>query len=336
MKKSMHGLGLLLAASALIACVPAGAQPADPGAGAARALPAQARTTPGYFRTMLGGFEVTVLSDGTVTIPLRSLLTHASEKRVGELLRRGGIDPAKSETSINAFLIHTGSRLVLIDAGAGTLFGADAGRLVASLRASGYGPEDVTDVMVTHIHGDHSAGITVDGKAVFPNAVVHVRRSEADFWLTPGNKEKTAQRHGHAFDQAKKDVAPYAAAGRLKMFDADGELVPGIRAVSAPGHTPGHTLYEVESEGQKLVLWGDLIHAKDAQFPSPAITILYDVDEDAAAARRRKAMADAASRGYLVGAAHISFPGIGRVLADGKGYSWVPLNYSEHGLRRAR
>ncbi|GIZ50444.1 MBL fold metallo-hydrolase [Noviherbaspirillum aridicola] len=327
MTRHLRPLALMLAASALLAAIPAPAQTGAP-------PPQQARTTPGYFRTMLGQFEVTVLSDGTVTIPLRSILTHAHEKTIDGLLRRAWIDPARSETSVNAFLIHTGGRLALIDAGAGKLFGPDAGRLVHSLRASGYRPEDVTDVMLTHIHGDHSGGLTVDGKAVFPNALVHVRREEAEFWLDAVNKPKTAARHAHAFDQAGRDLAPYLAAGRVRMFDADGELVPGIRALAAPGHTPGHTLYEIESEGRKLVLWGDLIHAKDAQFPSPGIAILYDVNEQAAAGRRRAVMAEAAARGHLVGAAHISFPGIGRVRAEGKGYQWVPLNYSEQGLSR--
>lgn len=325
------------AAAHLAVAAPGTNQPADvPGSVAARSVPPQVRSTPGYFRTMLGRFEVTVLSDGTVTIPLNTLLTHTTPSEVNSLLHRAGINPAKVETSINAFLIHTGTRLVLIDAGAGKVFGPHAGgRLVQSLRAAGYRPEDITDVLLTHIHADHSGGLTVDGNAVFPNATVHVQSREAGFWLTPENKAKNAPRHAHAFDQAKHDLEPYVKAGRVQTFLSNGNVVAGIKAVAAPGHTPGHTLYEVESDGQKLLLWGDLIHAKDAQFPSPSITIQFDVDEDAAAGQRKAAMAEAASKGYLVGAAHISFPGIGRVLADGKSFLWLPLNYSEQGLVRA-
>lgn len=177
--------------------------------------------------------------------------------------------PAKAEISINAFLIHTGSRLVLVDAGAGTVF-PEAGKLVASLHAAGYRPRDITDVVITHIHGDHSAGLTVKGKAVFSNATVHVQQDDADFWLDAANAARHS-RHAHAFAQARLDLAPYLASGRLHRLAGAGEIVPGIRALPAPRHTPGHSFYEVESEGQKLVLWGDLIHGKDAQLHRPAL-----------------------------------------------------------------
>jgi glyoxylase-like metal-dependent hydrolase (beta-lactamase superfamily II) len=271
---------------------------AAPAMPASSALPAQARTTAGYYRLLLGQFEVTALSDGTVTLPLDKLLTNTSPAELGPVMQAAGIDPAKAEISINAFLIHTGSRLVLVDAGAGTVF-PKAGKLVASLHATGYRPQDITDVLITHIHGDHSAGLTVKGKAVFPNATVHVQQDDADFWLDAANAARHP-RHAHAFAQARLDLAPYRASGKLHRLAGAGEIVPGIRARPAPGHTPGHSFYEVESEGQKLVLWGDLIHGKDAQFHRPGIAIGFDVDEAGAVRQRTAAMADAAAKGYLV------------------------------------
>jgi len=110
-----------------------------------------------------------------------------------------------------------------------------------------------------------------------------VQERDAAFWLNAGNATAYPQ-HGHAFAQAKLDLAPYLKAGRVRRFSNDEELMPGVRAIAAPGHTPGHSFYAVESEGHKLLLWGDLIHAKDAQFHSPAIAIQFDVDETAAAA----------------------------------------------------
>ena len=104
--------------------------------------------------------------------------------------------------------------------------------------------------------------------------------------------------------------------------------MPGVRAQSAYGHTPGHTVYVVESKGEKLVLWGDLMHVAAVQFPNPAVTIAFDTDNAQAAAMRAQAFADAARNGYLVGAAHLPFPGVGRLAADGSGYRFVPLNYS--------
>ncbi len=123
---------------------------------------------------------------------------------------------------------------------------------------------------------------------------------------------------------------PYVAAGKLKTFEGNTELVPGIRAVSTYGHTPGHTIYAVESKGQKLMLLGDLMHVAAVQFEDPSVTIKFDSDSKAAAKQRKLAFADAAKNGYLVGATHIAFPGLGnvRVASNGKGYAFVPLNYS--------
>jgi glyoxylase-like metal-dependent hydrolase (beta-lactamase superfamily II) len=121
---------------------------------------------------------------------------------------------------------------------------------------------------------------------------------------------------------------PYVLAGKFKPFNGDTELVPGIRAVANPGHTAGHTLYVVESKGQKLVLWGDLMHVAAAQFPDPAVTIGFDLDSVRAAAQRKKVFADASAQGYWVAGAHLSFPGIGHLRTADSGYAYVPVNYS--------
>ncbi|MCP3062654.1 MBL fold metallo-hydrolase [Myxococcus sp. K38C18041901] len=298
------------------------------------APPPQVRTSsPGYYRMMLGDFEITALSDGTVTLPADTLLTNITPAEVKARLGRLGIDPGRVEASINAFLVHTGEHLVLVDTGSGTLFGPTmGGRLLSSLRAAGYQPEDIDAVLLTHIHGDHSCGLTLDGKPSFPNATVHVEQREADFWLDASHANHVAKEHHHGFQEAAAAFAPYLAAGRVKRFSGDTELFPGIRTLATPGHTPGHAFYVVESQGRQLRFWGDLIHAQDVQFPSPGVTIRFDLDSTAAARQRRKAMSDAAAKGYLVAAPHISFPGIGRVLADGKGFAWAPVHYSVAGL----
>jgi len=121
---------------------------------------------------------------------------------------------------------------------------------------------------------------------------------------------------------------PYIAAGKFKPFDGETELAPGIRALPSPGHTPGHTIYAVESQGNRLVVWGDLMHVAAVQFPQPSATMQFDVDSKAAAPQRQKNYADAAKKGYYVAIAHVAFPGIGKLRADGRGYVWVPANYS--------
>ena len=115
--------------------------------------------------------------------------------------------------------------------------------------------------------------------------------------------------------------------GRLP-FDGDTPLVPGVKAVAARGHTAGHSVYVVESKGQKLVLWGDLMHFAAVQFPRPQVTIAFDTDSKAAMAQRKKAFAQAAKEGYYVGAAHLPFPGLGHLRNEGKGYAFVPVDYT--------
>lgn len=300
-------------------------------AGAAEAAaPLPQKPAPGVYRLQLGAIEVTALSDGTVTIPLDQLLTDVTPAALKASLEAAHLAPM-AETSINAYLVNTGRHLVLVDTGAGELFkamGAPAGRLLASLRNAGYAPEQVDAVLLTHIHGDHSGGLSVDGKALFPNATIHVDRRDAEFWLNPANRAKAAPGQRHGFDEARAMLGPYQAAGRIRTFDGAGELLPGISAVPARGHTPGHSFYAVQSEGRKLLLVGDLIHAAAVQLPLPATTIRFDVDSPAAARTRKAALEEMAKQGYMVGAAHLSYPGLGYVRRDGKGYRWAPVNYS--------
>jgi len=122
-------------------------------------------------------------------------------------------------------------------------------------------------------------------------------------------------------------IDPYLKVGRLKTFVGETELFPGIRTIPAPGHTPGHTLYVVESKGQKLVVVGDTVHAMEVQFPKPSVTIRYDIDAKSAATQRERILADAAKNGHLIGADHISFPGLGHVRVDGEGFAWMPVPY---------
>jgi glyoxylase-like metal-dependent hydrolase (beta-lactamase superfamily II) len=227
---------------------------------------------------------------------------------------------------VNTFLINTGSKLVLVDTGAGNLFGPTMGKLLTSLRDAGYQPEQVDDVLITHMHGDHVGGLSPAGQRAFPNAVIHADQREADYWLSPANRDKAPADAKGAFKQAMTALQPYVAAGRFKPIAGGTEIVPGIKAVPAPGHTTGHSCYAVESKGQKLLLWGDLLHVAAVQFPDPSVTITFDTDSNAARAQRVKTLAEAASQGYWVGGAHIAFPGLGHVRTDGKGYAWVPAN----------
>ena len=266
---------------------------------------------PGYYRMMLGDFEVTALSDGTVGLHVEKLLQGTTPKKVESALAKWRLG-LPLETSVNGYLVNTGSKLVLIDAGAGGLFGPTLGNLVANLKASGYTPEQVDEIYITHMHPDHVGGLAADGKIVFPNAVVRADQADADFWLSAANLEAAPKDSKGFFQGAQASLKPYVDVGRFKAISADEELVPGIKAVATHGHTKGHRNYVVESKGQKLVLWGDLMHVAAVQFPHPDITVGFDSNRDAARARRRELFEMAARENMIVGAVHLPFPGLGR------------------------
>jgi len=310
--------GLLVAALlALAAALPFMASAEAPMAGG---------QAPGFYRTHVGDFELTVLSDGTLKLPVTQLL-RGDPARIQQALRRAFLGD-ELETSVNAFLLNTGSKLVLVDTGAGNAFGPTLGKLPAHLRAAGYRPEQVDEIYITHMHADHVGGLVAGGQRVFPNAVLRIDKRDTDYWLSEANMNAAPENMRDFFRAAMANVGPYAQSGQLRPFDGATELVPGVRAQPAWGHTPGHTVYVIESKGQKLVLWGDLMHVAAVQFPDPAVTIQFDVDSERAAAARAKAFADAAKDGYLVGAAHLPFPGIGHLAAEGSGYRFVPANYA--------
>ncbi len=296
--------------------------------GTAHAGAPQVKTqAPGYYRLMVGEFEITALSDGTVALPVDKILMHTTPAKVAKAFAAQGI-ALPAETSVNGYLVNTGSKLVLVDTGAAGLFGPTLGKLVDNLKAAGYQPEQVDEIYITHFHPDHVGGLMNGEQLVFPNAVVRADQKDVDFWLSKTNFAAAPAEAKGFFQGAMASLNPYIAAGKFKPFDGDTELVPGVRSHASHGHTAGHNTYVIESQGQKLVLWGDLMHVGAVQFADPSITIQFDTDQKAAALQRKAAYADAAKNGYLVAAAHLSFPGIGRLRAEGKGYAWMPVNYS--------
>ncbi|WP_245451858.1 MBL fold metallo-hydrolase [Mesorhizobium waimense] len=281
---------------------------------------------PGFYRLAVGDFEVTALSDGSNMLPATKLL-QGDPARIEEALKRNYLGDLV-ETSHNSFLVNTGARLVLIDAGAGSLLGPTMGHLLSNLRASGYRPEQIDELYLTHLHTDHVGGLMAEGQRAFPNAIVRVEKRDTDYWLSEDNMRAAPAEAKRFFQAAIASITPYMRAGKLAVFEGNTDLVSGVRAQTAYGHTPGHTMYVVESRGEKVVLWGDVVHVAAVQFKDPSVTIQYDGDASAAERVHELAFADAAENGYMVGGAHISFPGLGHVRRDAENtYTYVPLNY---------
>lgn len=289
------------------------------------AAPMVKTSAPAYYRMMLGDFEVTVINDGTTPLPVDTLLQGMSKAELTAALKKN-FAASPLETSFNAFLINTGSKLVLVDTGAGGLFGPNLGKFAANLKAAGYAPEQIDEIYITHMHPDHVGGLVTNGQLVFPNATVRAQKQEADYWLSNEILAKNPAK-GDFFKGAMASLNPYVAAGKFKAFEGDVELVPGVSSHSGKGHTPGHATYVVESKGEKLVLIGDLIHVAPVQMARPDVTIGFDSTPKDALAERRQAFDAAARAGYLIGGAHLAFPGVGHLRKDGKGYDFVPVNF---------
>jgi glyoxylase-like metal-dependent hydrolase (beta-lactamase superfamily II) len=283
----------------------------------------------GWHRFKLGAFEVTALYDGYIDID-RKVLTHARADTVEALLKRMFVDYGKGmQTAVNAYLVHTGAHLVLVDAGTAKAFGPTLGYILQNIKAAGYDPAQVDTVLLTHLHPDHAQGLlTPEGAIAFPNAQVWADKAEAAFWLDDAAAAKAPKDMQPFFKMALAAVAPYKAVGRFHTLAGQADLPAGITMVPTHGHTPGHTSYLFTSQGQNLLVMGDLVHSHATQFAHPEIAVEFDVDQAQAVKTRRQVFAETAKDRLWVAGAHMPFPGIGHIRAEGKGFAWVPLEYS--------
>lgn len=286
---------------------------------------------PNTYAFPLGDLKIIALSDGSVPQDLYKLLTGTSQLQVDTHLHRSFLaNPV--EASINAFLIYDGARVVLVDTGSGQLFGPGyGGKLRDSLASVGVMPEAITDILITHIHTDHTGGLVADGGPVFANATIHVASSELTFFLDASNSEKTGYARQY-FDEAAKTIGVYNKAGKVRTFSNNETILPGIVATLHPGHTPGSAFFTVSSKGHSISFIGDIVHVEAVQFPDPSVTIVYDVNPAEAAAVRRKTFSVFAEARQLVAAPHLPFPGVGHIRAEGDGsFSWHPVEFRNRG-----
>lgn len=297
-----------------------------PGRARAGATAAGRTESDGVFRLPLGELEVTALSDGTGVVS-PGILHGAQAGDIDGLLRRAGFDPAVgSPVSINAFLVKTAGRLLLVDTGAGTYFGPRAGQLPQRLAAVGCDPAGIDTVLLTHLHSDHAMGLTdVSGKPRFPGATVWVAAPEAAYWHAGSTLAQATEQKKQYIKALDRALLPYAASGRLRTFTPGQAVVPGVTVEPLFGHTPGHCGFRLGIGEQGLLFWGDTVHVAAVQFSRPEVSIDFDVDQGQAVATRQALLARLVRESGLVAGAHLPFPGIGRVGADGPGYRWQPV-----------
>lgn len=295
---------------------------------AVAATPAVTSQVPGYYRQALGNFSVTALYDGYVDLDAALLKGIKADDLQRLLARMFQVNNKGVQTAVNAYLVHTGEKLVLVDTGAGQCFGPGMGSLLDNLRASGYAPEAVDAVLLTHLHPDHLCGLLDrDGNVAFPNAKVWAAQADADFWLSEQVAAAAPEANRPFFKMARDSVAPYQAKGAFAAYRAGESLLPGVSVLPTPGHTPGHAAYLFKSGHKELLLWGDIVHNHAVQFSRPAVSFEFDTDQKQAIATRKAVFAEATKQGWMIGGAHLPFPGLGHIRKEAGAYAWVPVEF---------
>lgn len=287
----------------------------------------------GYYHHQMGNTQITALLDGTNYLN-PSMFKGLSDSEKSDILKKYAAKNDKGiQTSVNAFLVNTGKSLVLVDSGAASCFGAHLGSVLTNLKASGYQPEQVDTILLTHLHPDHVCGISKDGVANFPNATVYVSDDEAKYWLDPKQatklpKEKQANYSG-TVEKIKQAIAPYQSKQRFKTYKL-GDDIQGFKVINTAGHTPGHFSYALKTKGENVVFIGDIVHSHTVQFDKPETAIEYDIDPKKAVQTRLKQFANFAKNGQTIAAPHLPFPGIGHIYSqDEKSYQWMPIHFKD-------
>ncbi|RAI29909.1 MBL fold metallo-hydrolase [Rhodoplanes serenus] len=298
------------------------------------AAPQNGQQAPGFYRYKVGDIEITVVNDGVSRMPLvDGFVANAGKEEVQAALAAAAMDTTVYAGPYNPILINTGSRLVLVDTGTGeaafrTSQGFN-GRFLINLAAAGITPEQIDAVVLTHYHGDHINGLLrADGTPAFPNAEVLAPAREHAFWMDDGEMSRTGRpRVQDGFRNVRRVMAGEVLK-RLRTYEWDAEIVPGITAVGTPGHTPGHTSLVVASAGRSVYVQGDVTHAPALFARHPGWHFMLDVDPVAAEATRRRVYDMLVADRMLVQGFHYPFPALARVERSGPGYREVLVPWS--------
>ncbi len=324
-KKWLLSFVAITAAAALGACSKEVASPAPESAAPAPApvaeTPPPAPKPENAHNFKIGELSAVALRDGYLEFPNDNKifgLGH-SQDEVNALLTAAGLPTDKLQLSLQPLLVKTSDRVLLFDTGAAGAFGPTAGQLPASLAEAGVDPASVTDIFISHVHGDHVGGlVSAAGAPVFPNATVHISAPEWKFLTTV--KPDLAKQMGIG----NRDAIVAAIKPKLDAFKPGAELVPGVvKAMDIKGHTPGHSGYKITSGTDSLLYVGDSMHHSIISVQKPDWPMGFDADQKVGAKSRAAVISDAAASGQRVYAVHFPYPGLGRFEKQGEGYAWV-------------
>ena len=282
---------------------------------------------PSRYALRVGEIDVLVVSDGVLSLP-GAMLGHNVDPAVrAAWLEDMFLPPDVLEWALNVVLVRSGGRTILIDAGMGVEFPdlPRSGKLIQRLEAAGIDLASVTDVVLTHLHMDHCAGLLVDGvrDRLRPDLRVHLAAAEAKFWESP-DFSHTAMPPG--FPDALRSAAKQFAneyRSQLRPFDEEREVAPGVVVRRTGGHTPGHSVVRLASGGDRLTFAGDAVFA--VGFDQPDWHNGFEHDPEEAARVRVRLLRELAETGELLVATHLPFPSVGHVAVDGDAFRWVPV-----------
>jgi glyoxylase-like metal-dependent hydrolase (beta-lactamase superfamily II) len=331
--------GLAVATGALLAMPllsrlgvsPAAAQApaATPAAPAAPAADLATLQAPGFYRFKVGRHTVTVVNDGYSPRPdpTKGFVRNAEPEVVEAALKAGFLPTDELRIPYTVTFLQDGDNLIAFDTGTGGQLGATAGRLAANMQAAGLDPAKVKQVIFTHFHGDHITGLTTaDDKPVFTAAEIIVPRAEWAYWTDEGNASRAPDAMKPAFANVKRRFDPYKA--RTRQISGDGEVVPGIIALSTPGHTPGHTSYLISDGSAQALVLGDITNRPELNLAHPGWHLVFDMDADVAEKTRREVLDRVATDRIRCIGYHFPFPANGYVAKEAEGYRFVPADWS--------